>query len=109
MSIKHPSEYQPSYIALERNRVDIVAVDRNYAPSREDAVRFENVYFGDDVKANALHLLSVLFTRSKKKLFFVNANQSQIDAVWELLRDSTQLDVRNGTLGYNGFGLTIYK
>lgn len=110
MSITQPEQFSASYLGQERGRVDVVALGRGYCPNKEQAMQYKNVYFrSSDHKHNAIQLLAALIECKRKAYIFVNADQDQIDAVWKLLCETTSLDVRNNTIGYNAFGLTIYK
>lgn len=109
--ITKPEDFQYNpYIKLDRGRVDFVLVGRNYIPNKEQAFKFDNCFLGGVSAAkDAISLLEKMLSRPKATLIFVNADEEQIELAWNLLCENTNLDVRFGTLGFNGVGLTFYK
>jgi hypothetical protein len=108
MGIKSPLEYQPFCVPTEPGRVDVVCLGSDYAPDRK-TMRFDNIYMAGDAAQDSMALVVALVTRPEAKTLFVNASESELEAIWQYLKEHTSLDVRFGTIGYNASGLTIYK
>lgn len=106
---KRPGDFQNSYLAKERGRVDIVGLDNDYAPDRNEALKHVNVYMQGDPVWDAVAIMNALLMHPKATTMFVNADLNRLEATWQYLLDNTGLDARLGTIGYNAQGITIYK